>query len=214
MTTPVFALALFGLALLLLLIAVVAQWRSRWVLALWRKPWATGQIALAEAMDFGVRGHGILGVVEDYKIEGRMWSERGAERVDRGVVFVAAGGRDHSALDLSRTRLFLNARRRYLSAYRDSMQVERMLREGEPVTLILDRPRPRSAAGEGYRAAASQALAPVAIFAGSRLATAWRLFRETAHLLGPVVLIVAMCCWAIGMELDLQRAAADSQCVE
>lgn len=214
MTSPVFALALFGLALLLLLIAVIAQWRSRLVLALWRKPWVSGEIALADAMDSGARGHGILGVVEDYKIEGRMWSERGAERVDRGVVFVADGGRDHSPLDLARTCLFLNARRRYMSAYRDTMQVERMLREGEPVTLVLDRPRSRSEAGDGYRSAASQALAPVAIFAGSRLATTWRLFRETAYLLGPVVLIVAMCCWAIGVELDLQRAAAQSQCVE
>lgn len=58
-----------------------------------------------------------------------MWLEQRADRVGHPVTFALIDETGLLPLDVNRARLFLSARRRYTHIIRNSMEVERMLRE-------------------------------------------------------------------------------------
>ena len=183
-----------------------------WVLRLWRKRWVTGRLFASDAVDAEIAREGILGVVERHAIEARMWRENRVDRTARAVSFGPADGNDRVPLKLARTRLFLVAWRRYTHIQRNSMEVERMLHEGDVVTVVLN--APLSGGRDDYRSAAVPAVEPEAIFAGSASWARWRLIRETTWLMAPLVLVVAMSAWAMHAEYEVQRASAEAVCSE
>ena len=172
----------------------------------------SGRIGTADPADAEAGQRDILGVVESHAVEGRRWIERRADRLGRPAAFMAQAGAGRSPLDVGRARLILNARRRYTHPFRNSMEVRRMLREGDVVTLVID--IALRAGGDGYRSPAAPPVTPVAIFAGSTGWARWRLVRETAWLLAPFVLITAMWGWAMYTGMQLEQASADAQCAE